>query len=297
MTKQKRKTGLRDVLLTLGMVVSLTIGAAALAYPSLANAYSDWYADRLIAKRTQDKKSQEALAAQMAKRQEEARGEALLDPYSDESLNGLVSDPISIDIYAKHMIGEIFLPAISQYLPVFDVASDQFLARGAAWLASSSKITGGAGTHSVVSGHSGIPKASLFNNIAKLKKGDLIIYKVGDVYEAYQVFQKKTVKPEDSKAIAVKSGEDLTTLVTCTPIGINSHRLLVTGRRVPFTPSMLKTVKNITKETKTKNHLMIAGAAAFVVAMIAVVATTLKSYLKKRSKGRRKGTVANVAKI
>lgn len=172
-----------------------------------------------------------------------------------------------VAIYVKHMIGEIYLPTIKQYLPIFDNSSDQFLQVGASWLATSSPISGGSGNHSVVAGHSGIPSATLFNDVPQLKKGAVIIYKVAGNYLPYKVVKIRKVTADDVTAIRHEGDKDQTTLVTCVPIGINSHRLLVTGERVPFTPSMLKAVKAI-QETKKTQHLWLFIGLGLLILLI-----------------------------
>ncbi len=263
---QARKS-IQDFLLTLGIIICVLVGVGALVYPMVRNSLNDAVVDQIMSAQVKQQKDAKAISDQMLKRQEVARNKSLEDPYSQESLNELTYDPITLPIYVKHMIGEIYLPTIKQYLPIFDNSSDQFLQVGASWLATSSPISGGSGNHSVVAGHSGIPSATLFNDVPQLKKGALIIYKVAGNYLAYKVVKIRKVTADDVMAIRHEGDKDQTTLVTCVPIGINSHRLLVTGERVPFTPSMLKAVKAI-QETKKTQHLWLFIGLGLLILLI-----------------------------
>ena len=247
------------------------------------NSLNDVMVARIMSVQERQQKSAREISEQMAKRQEVARQKSLKDPYSQESLNELTYDPITLPIYAKHMIGEVYLPTIKQYLPIFDNSSEQFLQVGAAWLATSSPISGGTGNHSVIAGHSGIPSATLFNDVPQLKKGELIIYKISGNYLAYEVVNINKVTANDATAISHDADKDQTTLVTCVPIGINSHRLLVTGERVPFTPDMLKKVKAMQASKKT-NHLWLWLGLGILVLFLFIYLFFAVKKLRKRKK-------------
>ncbi|GHU44379.1 hypothetical protein FACS1894193_12710 [Bacilli bacterium] len=282
--KTQSKKRFQDFLLTLGIVICVLVGVGALVYPMVRNSLNDVLVERMMSVQERQQKSAREISDQMAKRQEVARQKSLEDPYSQESLNELTYDPITLPIYVKHMIGEIYLPTIQQYLPIFDNSSEQFLQVGATWLATSSPISGGTGNHSVVAGHSGIPSATLFNEVPKLKKGELIIYKVAGNYLAYKVSKISKVTADNATAIRHEADKDQTTLVTCVPIGINSHRLLVTGERVPFTPSMLKAVKAMQASKKT-NHLWLWFGLSLLVILLLIYLLLAMRKLRRRRKG------------
>ena len=281
-TSQSKKR-VQDFLLTLGIVICVLVGVGALVYPMVRNSLNDVMVERIMSVQERQQKSAREISEQMAKRQEVARQKSLKDPYSQESLNELTYDPITLPIYAKHMIGEVYLPTIKQYLPIFDNSSEQFLQVGAAWLATSSPISGGTGNHSVIAGHSGIPSATLFNDVPQLKKGELIIYKISGNYLAYEVVNINKVTANDATAISHDADKDQTTLVTCVPIGINSHRLLVTGERVPFTPDMLKKVKAMQASKKT-NHLWLWLGLGILVLFLFIYLFFAVKKLRKRKK-------------
>lgn len=131
-------------------------------------------------------------------------------------------------------IGYVDIPKINIYLPIFHGTSEEVLQRGIGHMEETSLPIGGESTHAVLAGHTGMPKAELFTNIDKLVIGDVFyIHVLGEIL-AYQVDQIKIVDPEDSRDIQIVSGEDYVTLLTCTPYGINDHRLLVRGTRIPY---------------------------------------------------------------
>jgi sortase A len=258
----------------------MLIGVGALLYPTVSNAFNDWYATDLIEANNKQRKSATDLEKQMRKRQQTHKKSQLKDPYSQASLDALSFDPITTEVYVAHMVGEIFLPTIQQHLPIFDNVGEQFLQRGAAWLSSSTTLFGGLGGHSAVSGHSGIPGSKLFNDLHKLQLGDLILYKLADEYLAYKIFSKIEVKPSETKAYAKNPKKDLTTLITCTPIGVNSHRLLITGERVDFEPAMLSKIKQTGIDKANANGKNIVLASLALVLVILIIFLMMRSCLK-----------------
>ncbi|KRL43921.1 class C sortase [Lacticaseibacillus manihotivorans] len=130
-------------------------------------------------------------------------------------------------------IGAVIIPKIKVELPVFSNSSTSALDVGAGWLPQSSPLGGGESTHAVIDGHSG-KILSLFTRIRELKKGDPIYIKVKSQTLEYKVTSKSTHSPTYVKDLVPKHGEDLLTLITCTPIYLNTHRLHVTAKRVPF---------------------------------------------------------------
>lgn len=125
-------------------------------------------------------------------------------------------------------------------LPVFDVTNDFFLSKGATVLEGTSSINGGESSHSVISSHRGLKKAKLFTDLPKLKKKDQFYIEVLNETHAYEVDQIKVIEPTDTTDLLIVDGMEYVTLMTCTPYGINSHRLLVRGHRVSYTKAMAK---------------------------------------------------------
>lgn len=129
------------------------------------------------------------------------------------------------------------VPSIDLDLPVYHGTSDATLLKGVGHLEGTSLPVGGKGTRSVLTGHRGLANATMFTNLDAVKKGDIFSVEVlGQVF-SYKVSQIQVVEPDDSEEIRAVPGKDLMTLVTCTPLGINTHRILVTGERVTPTPA------------------------------------------------------------
>jgi len=130
------------------------------------------------------------------------------------------------------VMGYIEIASIGVSLPIYHGVADSVLAVGAGHLPGSSLPVGGAGTHCVLSGHRGLPSARLFTDLDQLQKGDTFVLHVLDQKLTYEVDQILIVEPQDVSALAIDPDKDLCTLVTCTPYGVNTQRLLVRGHRV-----------------------------------------------------------------
>lgn len=136
-----------------------------------------------------------------------------------------------LNISGDGVMGYLEIPAISVRLPIYHGTSDAVLAKGAGHLEGSSLPVGGPGTHALLSGHRGLPSARLFTDLDELKEGDAFVIHVLGESHVYEVIRTETVLPEETEGIRIEEGADLVTLITCTPYGVNTHRLLVTGER------------------------------------------------------------------
>ena len=135
------------------------------------------------------------------------------------------------------LMGRIKVPSIDVDLPIYHGTSEATLLRGAGHLEGSHLPVGGDGTRSVITAHRGLANSTMFTNLDRVKKGDTFSIEVlGDVF-VYRVFDIKVIDPNDTSSLRAVVGEDLATLITCTPLGINSHRIVVTGERITPTPA------------------------------------------------------------
>lgn len=164
----------------------------------------------------------------------------LLDPYSAsgggrETAIGSAADTYlrTLDVGPDGMIGVLAIRAINLDLPVYHGTGAETLDRGVGHLYGTALPVGGPGTHAVLTGHSGIVNATLFSNLHHVRLGDEFTVTVLDQTLTYRVDQIRTVLPSQTKELVAVPGKDYVTLVTCTPIGVNTHRLLVRGVRVP----------------------------------------------------------------
>lgn len=173
----------------------------------------------------------------------------------------------------------IKIPKIDMELPVYHGTSEGVLRQGAGHIENTSLPVGGKSTHCTISGHTGLPSTKMFTNITKLEEGDIFIIKVLGKTLTYEVEDINTVLPEDSSKLAIQNGRDLCTLVTCTPYGVNSHRLLVTGHRT----------KNRFPEPNISNIDFVSIAMLMTAAGLVVVYVRSKrkskSNLRKKKEG------------
>lgn len=149
-----------------------------------------------------------------------------------------------LNIRGDGIMGYVEIPAIGVELPIFHGTEETTLDRGVGHLLGSSLPVGGIGTHCVLTGHSGLAGQKMFSDLNKLKKGDVFYLKTLDETLAYMVLDINTVLPEDTSKLAIDPNRDSVTLVTCTPYGINTHRLLVRGERIEY-----KTAVSIVEDT------------------------------------------------
>lgn len=182
---------------TLMVLLILAVGF----YPVVSDAWNSWVASRMIT-------HYEAKSRDHAGRQ--------METFTDE--NGVM--------------GYLEIPSISVFLPIYEGTSDEVLAKGVGHSPASSPPIGGTNTHTVLTGHRGLPSAKLFTDLDKVKEGDQFIIHTSGETLVYEVMDIRTVLPYETESLSVVEGEDLATLVTCTPYGVNTHRLLVTGFRI-----------------------------------------------------------------
>lgn len=196
-------------------------------------------------------------------------------------VNGLVinHDPFdasqvdkgSLDL-EKHLIGSISIP-------LYDTLTNQVLENGAGILQGSSMPTGGVGTHSVISAHRGLAERLLFRNLDKLQKGDVFLVESSGKLLAYEVFKVQTVKPEETDFIKLDPKEDIISLLTCTPYMINSHRLIVTGKRTDVTKEMKNEIKNSQKKQDWQQWLILGGIILGILFILYLFYRVIRSYL------------------
>lgn len=241
---EKRPQTKISILLQLFMAVMFFTGAAVFTYPFLADALSNYLDQRRIENyqkqlaREKEEKHEQRLAVQEKKNQALARTAAIpgmgqvKDPFEQAVRD--VRNP-GKEYYEQHMIGAIYIPKINVSLPLFDETNDLLLDRGATVLQGTSFPIGGESTHSVITAHSGVAEKKLFTDLEKMEKNDRFYLEVYGQMLAYEVVEKIVVLPTKTDTLAIREKQDLVTLITCTPYTVNTHRLLVTGKRVPFT--------------------------------------------------------------
>lgn len=158
----------------------------------------------------------------------------LRDPFTPQEKKAGV-DEYATMLKVNEMIGHVEIPKINQDLPIYVGSSEFVLQKGAGLLEGTSLPIGGEYTHTVLTAHRGLPTAKLFTDLDKMAKGDIFYLHVLNRVLAYEVDQVLIVEPNDFEPILIQKGGDYATLLTCTPYMINTHRLLVRGKRIPYT--------------------------------------------------------------
>lgn len=216
------------------LVLLLVMGLSLLLYPTVSDYYNSFHASRAIVSYTQQVSDLADDAYQTIFAEADRYNESLaqaMNPWQfakdhpDEYLQAL-------HVSADGIMGYIDIPVIDVYLPVYHTTGEGVLQVGVGHIEGTSLPVGGKGTHTVLSGHRGLPSARLFTDLDKLVEGDTFILHILDETLTYQVDQILIVEPEDVSALEIQPNQDLCTLVTCTPYGINSHRILVRGHRI-----------------------------------------------------------------
>lgn len=186
-----------------------------------------------------------------------------------------------MDISGNGIMGYIEIPSIRCTLIIYHGTEEANLQIAAGHLEGSSLPIGGENTHCVVTGHRGLPSAKLFTNLDQLKKGDVFFLYVLEDTLAYEVDQILVVEPEDISALDIEAGKDLCTLVTCTPYGINSHRLLIRGRRI-FDWAKTESEPDIrTEEYISPMPVLIGAVAGILILTVCVCIWFIKKKKRK----------------
>lgn len=223
-------------------IVAITLFLMALIltlYPLVSNYVNQKYASEIQTAYQEIVAQTDNAALEEARAQAAAYNLALIpgatEAYSQEMLASAARDyDTLLDIAGNGIMGYIRIPKISVDLPIYHGTEAEELERGVGHLLGSSLPIGGDSAHAILSGHSGMASQKMFTDLEQLALGDVFYLDMLGETLCYQVTAINTVEPRDTSLLGIASGEDLCTLVTCTPYGVNSHRLLVTGSRIPY---------------------------------------------------------------
>ncbi|MDY2629455.1 MAG: class C sortase [Lachnospiraceae bacterium] len=183
-----------------------------------------------------------------------------------------------LNVSGNGIIGYIEIPQINVSLPVYHGVDEAVLQIAVGHIEGSSLPVGGAGTHCVISGHRGLPSAKLFTDLDQLKEGDVFMIRVLDETLTYEVDQIRIVEPDDLSSLEILEGEDLCTLVTCTPYGVNTHRLLVRGHRIENLENSSDI--RVTADALQIDPVLVAPAVAVPILIILLLGLII--YYRKR---------------
>lgn len=268
-------------------------GLSLLLYPFVANQWNNYRQKQLISNYEQvvsDKEAAEGIDYDAERKKAEDYNEALLpcvlpDSFALAESSGV--DPVymnTLNIAGDEMMGSVEIPKINIKIPIYHTTEEDVLNKGAGHLEGSSLPVGGANTHAVISAHRGLPSASLFTDLDQMKVGDHFLLHVLDETLCYEVDKISVVKPEDTTALAVEDGQDLVTLLTCTPYGVNTERLLVRGHRVPYVEEEVKEEKTVLSGSSLHtNYLLWVFVGLSVTALFVFVLYLKETKLKRRA--------------
>ena len=268
-------------------------GLSLLLYPFVANQWNNYRQKQLISGYEQvvsEKEAAEGIDYDAERKKAEDYNEALLpcvlpDSFAFAESSGV--DPVymnTLNIAGDEMMGSVEIPKINIKIPIYHTTEEEVLNKGAGHLEGSSLPVGGANTHAVISAHRGLPSASLFTDLDQMKVGDHFLLHVLDENLCYEVDKISVVKPEDTSALAVEDGQDLVTLLTCTPYGVNTERLLVRGHRVPYVEEEVKEEKTVLSGSSLHtNYLLWVFVGLFVTALFIFVLYLKETKLKRRA--------------
>lgn len=259
-------------------------------YPVISNYVNQKYASQIHTAYQEVMEQIDDSALREAKEQADIYNHSLIpgastqDAYSQEGLLVAAADYDSqLNLAGNGIMGYVEIPKISVNLPIYHGTENDSLERGIGHLLGSSLPVGGESTHTILSGHSGMASQKMFTDLEQLTVGDVFYLYVLDETLAYQVVEINTVLPYDTSLLGIAPGEDLCTLVTCTPYGVNTHRLLVRGSRIPYEEAELLMEETVSEEaaasTWEEKYLqgIILGIAAALI-LILVIAIGAQIY-------------------
>ena len=226
-----------------GIWVLFLLGFLCCCLPLLAHLYSQKEQEQVIATYQKTIQDQKLDVKELRKQAEhynsilyQTNGATLSgeDCCGQAFLLGDASYASLLDTTGTGVMGSMDIPKIGVELPIYHGTSEEVLSKGIGHLQGSSLPVGGESTHSILTGHRGLPQSKLLTRLDELEEGDYFFFHVLDETLAYQVTEIQVVKPEEVSVLKIQEGQDLASIITCTPYGLNTHRLIVTGKRVPY---------------------------------------------------------------
>lgn len=266
------------------VVLAMLAGVCLLAYPHVTNYLSSVHAaevvqnyDEAVGQAGREKVDEAWRLA--VEYNENLSGNPVHDPFLEGSGMVMADNYFEVlDLDGTGVMGHVSIPKISVDLPIYHGTADSSLSRGTGHLEGSSMPTGGEGTHCVITGHSGLVNAKMFTDLEEVVQGDVFYLHVLDEVLAYEVDQILVVEPADTTSLRRVDGEDYCTLVTCTPYGVNSHRLLVRGHRVDYVPGQEQ--RDAAETGLTREQLTLVFSATGAAVGVAVVALAARRRMR-----------------
>ena len=244
---------------TLTICIAITAFLLALGmtlYPVISTVYNEKHQSQIHTQYQEQVAQVDDSVMRKARESAHAYNEAIRpgtqnsDAFSKDALSWAAEDyENQLNVAGNSIMGYVNIPSINVHLPIYHGTDSKTLEIGIGHLLGSSLPVGGDTTHSILTAHSGMASQKMFSDLPQLKIGDVFYLEVLDETLAYQVDQINTVLPYDVTYLGIEEGRDICTLVTCTPFGVNTHRLLVRGTRIPYEEAEV-IVEEITQEEK-----------------------------------------------
>lgn len=272
---------------TIFIILIFLVGLGFISYPTVSNLWNQAHQSRAIA--TYSKQVEKLDDSENKKMLKAARkyNKSLLKKSDHWKLSKKEKKKYEslLDVSGTGIMGYIEVPKIDCSLPIYHGTDEGALQIAIGHLEGSSFPVGGKSTHCVLSGHRGLPSARLFTDLDQMEEGDIFILNVLGRKLAYEVDQIRVVLPEEMSDLEVIEGKDLCTLVTCTPYGINTHRLLVRGHRTKYVEEKVEEQKEV-QTKKMDTRLLIAGAAGAVILAVIIIAVVIRRRKRRRNQQR-----------
>ena len=273
----KKKTPLKWRLLTIAPPILLLAGILVLLYPVFATQYNNQRQERIASEfsAVADQAGPDAVAESLRRADEynlKASESPILDPWLDAQRPGTAQyqDYLS-QLNLNDVMATIKIPSIDVNLPIYHGTETATLDKGIGHLFGTALPVGGESTHTVLTGHTGLGNATMFDQLTSVKMGDVFYIETAGRHLKYQVTDIRVVLPTETESLNKVEGKDLATLITCTPYGINTHRLLVTGERVPMDDDAVAAEAAQVKGSVMKPWMIAVLASVAVILAIAAV--------------------------
>ena len=219
------------------------------------------------------------------------------ETYSQEAILAASEDYDSqLNLSGSGIMGYVKIPKIQVELPIYHGTGSDSLERGTGHLLGSSLPVGGESVHTIITGHSGMASQKMFTDLEQLEIGDVFYLHVLDAVLAYQVYFKEPVVPHDSSRLGIIQGKDLCTLITCYPTGVNTHRLLVQGERIPYEQAQEVQAVTVSGEAEVESHwedqywlgirMGLTAMICMVIVLNVILMVRKKQLIPKRKVGR-----------
>ena len=271
----KKKTPLKWRLLTIAPPILLLAGILVLLYPVFATQYNNARQERIASEfsAVAEQAGPDAVAESLRRADEynlKASSSPILDPWLDAQRPGTAQyqDYLS-QLNLNDVMATIKIPSIDVNLPIYHGTDTATLDKGVGHLFGTALPVGGESTHTVLTGHTGLGNATMFDQLTSVKMGDYFYIETAGRHLKYQVTDIRVVLPHETESLNKVEGKDLATLITCTPYGVNTHRLLVTGERVPMDEEAVAAEAAQVKGAVMKPWMIAVLASVAVILLVA----------------------------